>query len=111
MPWIFFLLALGCLALAMRTQSMGFALILLLATLGFLLAGALGLVSSRIQSRTQGGMALNPALERERLRQQQQQRGDSGASASGATASTSAGKRDDPPGDASPAGGGDGGGD
>lgn len=109
MPWIFFLLALGCLALAMRTQSMGFALILLLATLGFLLAGALGLVSSRIQSRTQGGMALNPALERERLRQQQ--RGDSGASASGATASTSAGKRDDPPGDASPAGGGDGGGD
>ena len=73
MPWIFFLLALGCLALAMRTQSMGFALLLLLATLGFLLAGALGLVSARIQSRAQSGSALNPALERERLRQQRQQ--------------------------------------
>ena len=70
MPWIFFLLALGCLALAMRTQSMGFALLLLCATLGFMLAGVLGLVSSRIQSRAQGGMQLNPALERERLRQQ-----------------------------------------
>jgi hypothetical protein len=72
MPWIFFLLALGCLVLAMNTQSMGLALLALLGTLGFLLAGALGLVSARIQSRTQGGMALNPALERERLRQQRQ---------------------------------------
>lgn len=101
MPWIYFLLALGCLAMAMRTQSMGLALILLLATLGFLLAGALGLVSARIQSRAQGGMALNPALERERLRQQQQ-RSDGGASSASSAAPASAGqaRRDDPPGDA-----------
>lgn len=101
MPWIYFLLALGCLAMAMRTQSMGLALILLLATLGFLLAGALGLVSARIQSRAQGGMALNPALERERLRQQQQ-RSDGGAASASSAAPASAGqaRRDDPPGDA-----------
>lgn len=68
MPWIFFLLALGCLALAMRTQSMGFALLLLLATLGFMLAGALGLVSARIRARTQGGLQLNPVLERQAMR-------------------------------------------
>ena len=76
MPWIFFLIALGCIALAMNTQSMGFALLLLLASLGLMLAGALGLLSARIQSRSQGGgMQLNPALERERLRQQREAQG------------------------------------
>lgn len=71
MPWILFLLALGCFALAMSTQSMGFALILLLAALGLMLGGALKLVAARIQSRSQdGGMALNPALEKQRLLQQ-----------------------------------------
>lgn len=87
MPWIFFALALGCFALAMQTLSTGLALILLLATLGFLLAGALGLVSRRIQSRAQGGMALNPALERERLRQQRQGSGAGNGSAEAAKAS------------------------
>ena len=91
MPWIFFLLAIGCIALAMRTQSMGFALILLLASLGLLLAGALGLVSSRIQSRSQGGMALNPVLERERLRQQRE----GAAGTAPAAAASAGGKRGD----------------
>jgi len=73
MPWIFFLLALGCFAIALRTQSIGLALVCLLAALGLMLAGALGLVSARIQSRTEGGgMSLNPAIERQRLLKQRE---------------------------------------
>jgi hypothetical protein len=106
MPWIFFLLALGCMALAMRTQSMGLALLLLLGALGFLLAGALGLVSARIQSRTQGGVALNPALERERLRQQRQ--GGAGVAAAATPTTGSSGKRVEDRTDADDAGAGDG---
>lgn len=69
MPWISFVLALGCFALAMKTQSIGLALLCLLLALGLMLWGALSLVSARIQSNSQGGMGLNPVLERQRLRQ------------------------------------------
>lgn len=111
MPWIFFLLAIGCLALAMRTQSMGFALLLLLATLGFLLAGALGLVSARIQSRAQAGSTLNPALERERLRQQRQQAAaDGGGEMPGMGGSSGSRRADHDADHAGDSGGGDGGG-
>ncbi|GIX36064.1 MAG: hypothetical protein KatS3mg126_1843 [Lysobacteraceae bacterium] len=75
MPWIFFALALGCLAVAMQTMSMGLALLMLLGTLGFSLAGALTLVSARIQARSQGGLGLNPVLERERLRREREAAG------------------------------------
>lgn len=68
MPWISFVLALGCFALAMKTQSIGLALLCLLLALGLMLWGALSLVSARIQSNSQGGMGLNPVLERQRLR-------------------------------------------
>jgi hypothetical protein len=110
MPWIFFLIALGCIALAMRTQSMGFALLLLIASLGLMLAGALGLLSARIQSRSQGGgTQLNPALERERLRQQREA---AGAAPVAATGSSSPSRRDQEPDlDSVGAEGGDGGGD
>lgn len=116
MPWIFFLLALGCLALAMRTQSMGFALLLLCATLGFMLAGVLGLVSARIQSRAQGGMQLNPALERERLRQQRAGGGSAptttvGASSGGGSRRETDSDRSDSAADGGGADGGGGGGD
>jgi cytochrome c-type biogenesis protein CcmH/NrfG len=52
MPWVFIVLAVLCLAVAFRTFSMGVALISLLGALGFMLAGVLGLVSARIQSRS-----------------------------------------------------------
>ncbi|MCK7593571.1 hypothetical protein [Pseudomarimonas salicorniae] len=108
MPWIFFLLALGCIALAMRTQSMGFALLLLLASLGLMLAGALGLLSARIQSRSQGGgMQLNPALERERLRQQREASGKSSSAVVTAENPAVGSRREAEP----DAGSGDGGGD
>ena len=116
MPWIFFLLAMGCFALAMRTQSMGFALLLLLAALGLMLAGALGLVAARIQSRSSsGGMTLNPALEKQRLAQQRGTAA-SGSHAGGSDSASSNSRdgRDDSRNDGDHgdgAGGGDGGGD
>jgi len=58
MPWLFFGLAIGCFAVAMKTHSIGLALLCLLAALGLLLAGVLGLVSARIQSRSQDASAL-----------------------------------------------------
>jgi len=58
MPWLFFGLAVGCFAVAMKTHSIGLALLCLLAALGLLLAGTLGLVSARIQSRAQSASAL-----------------------------------------------------
>ena len=115
MPWIFFLLALGCFALAMRTQSMGFALLLLLAALGLMLAGALGLVSARIQSRSAGtGGGLNPALERQRLAQQRAGSADGGTPGLHVSSSSGSGgsrKSAEPDGDGSDAGGDGGGGD
>jgi hypothetical protein len=116
MQWIFFLLALGCFALAMRTQSMGFALLLLLAALGLMLAGALGLVAARIQNRASSGgaISLNPALEKQRLAQQRaatQRDGGGETTIEGGPSSGSrkASSQDDH--DGSDGGGGDGGGD
>ncbi|MBD8527963.1 hypothetical protein [Pseudomarimonas arenosa] len=70
MPWIMFALAVGCFAVAINTQSMGLALLCLLAALGLMLSGALAIISARIQrSSHDGGAQLNPALERHRLKQ------------------------------------------
>ena len=70
MPWIMFALAIGCFTVAINTQSMGLAALCLLAALGLMLSGALGIVSARIQrGNSDTGMQLNPALERHRLKQ------------------------------------------
>lgn len=58
MPWVFLALAVGCLAIAMKSQSMSIALIALLASLGFMLFAALGWISGRIQGRTQPAAAV-----------------------------------------------------
>jgi hypothetical protein len=58
MPWVFLALAMGCLAIAMKSQSMSIALIALLASLGFMLFAALGWISGRIQGRTQPAAAV-----------------------------------------------------
>ena len=63
MPWIMFALAIGCFTVAINTQSMGLAALCLLAALGLMLSGALGIVSARIQrGNSDTGMQLNPAL-------------------------------------------------
>lgn len=69
MPWLFFGLALGCFAVAMKTHSIGLALLSLAAALGLTLAGALGLLSARIQSRSQPASALLGPEQLELLRQ------------------------------------------
>lgn len=103
MPWLFFLLAAGCIAIAMRTQSIGLALLCLLAALGLFLAGALGLASARIQSRSQpaGNMLSGDALAMARQRKAAQ-------APAAVPASGAAGKPDrdpDPAGDSSGGGG------
>lgn len=70
MPWIMFALAVGCFAIAINTQSMGLAVLCLLAALGLMLSGALAIISARIQrSGSDSGMQLNPALERHRMKE------------------------------------------
>ena len=70
MPWILFAFAIGCFTVAIYTHSMGLAVLCLLAALGLMLAGALSIVSARIQrSGADSGMQLNPALERHRIKQ------------------------------------------
>jgi hypothetical protein len=58
MPWVYFAISAACFAVAFRTHSLGLAALTLLLALGFLLAGALSLVSARIQSRTQNTAAM-----------------------------------------------------
>lgn len=58
MPWLFFALSAACFAIAFRTLSLGVAIVCLLLALGLLLAGALGLVSARIQSRSQSAAVM-----------------------------------------------------
>lgn len=78
MPWVFLALAIGCLAIAMKSQSMSIALIALLASLGFMLFAALGWISGRIQGRAQPAAAvLSPeaiALMRKAREKQEQNR-------------------------------------
>ena len=70
MPWILFAFAIACFTVAIYTHSMGLALLCLMAALGLMLAGALSIVSARIQrSSSNSGMQLNPALERHRIKQ------------------------------------------
>lgn len=54
MPWVYFALSGLCFFIAARTFSLGVAAVCLLLALGLLVAGALALVSRRIQTRSQG---------------------------------------------------------
>jgi hypothetical protein len=58
MPWVYFAISAACFAVAFRTHSLGLAALTLLLALGFLLAGALSLISARIQSRAQNTAAM-----------------------------------------------------
>lgn len=58
MPWVYFGLATGCLAVAFRTHSLGLAGLALIVALVLMLMGALSLVSARIESKSQSASAL-----------------------------------------------------
>lgn len=122
MPWVFIVLAVLCLAVAFRTFSMGLALISLLGALGFMLAGVLGLVSARIQSRSRSeAHMISPEEMRlitENMRRKREQEANAAAGSvvlTGAAAGGSAGGRshgrEDGSGDGGADGGGAGGGD
>lgn len=93
MPWIYFALALGCFAIAFRTHSMGLALLSLLAALGLMLAGTLGLAAARISRTTRGDAGLmgpeEMKLVAENMRRKREQEAAAAATA-GAVAGTEA---------------------
>lgn len=109
MPWLYFLLSAGCFAIAFRTHSLGLAAICLLLALGLLLAGALGLASARIQSRSQSAAAMLGPEQAAMIRR----RAASGGATSTATAGTGPARESrsepdfDAGGDAGDGGGGD----
>lgn len=93
MPWIYFALALGCFAIAFRTHSMGLALISLLAALGLMLAGTLGLAAARISRTTRGGAGLMGPEEMKLIAENMRRKREQEAAAAGtgiAAASASA---------------------
>lgn len=65
LPWIYLLLSIGSLYLALTTRSVTLVVIGLLAMLGFALAGVLGLMAQRV-----GAVSRNTELELKRMRAQ-----------------------------------------
>lgn len=74
MYWLFLLLSLGAMAVALRTPSMALMAASLLAALGLLVAWAVGWYSARAGSRDSRGRGLVDPVELHRLRQQAQAR-------------------------------------
>lgn len=74
MRWLWFVLSLGCFAVAFRTHSMGLAVLCLIAALGFVLIGTLAVASSRIESRGRDASAMLGPEEMRRMREQIERR-------------------------------------
>ena len=75
MHWIYLLVSLACLALAMvRTMPTFAVLIFLAGALGFMVAWVLGWVSSRISSRSRDVSYIMSGEELKRLREQAEAR-------------------------------------
>lgn len=70
MPWLLLLLAAGALAVAFMTTSMALAIVCLLAALGLLLAGVMGLLAGRIGNRSRDEAMMIDPQELRRLREQ-----------------------------------------
>lgn len=74
MPWLLLLLALGALVLAFVTKSTLVLGLSLLASVGLMLAGVMGLLARRVESRSRDdSMMIDPA-ELQRLREQAEAR-------------------------------------
>lgn len=72
--WLFLLLALGALAVALKTASVALAVLCLLAAFGLLVAWILGLLAQRIGSRSRDAQMLIDPQELRRLREQAEAR-------------------------------------
>jgi hypothetical protein len=74
MSWVFLLLAIAALAVAFKTTSVALAVLCLLAALGLLLAGTLGLLAQRVGSRSRDDTSMIDPQELRRLREQAEAR-------------------------------------
>ena len=69
MHWLFLLLALGALAVALKTSSMALMVICLLAALGLLLAWIMGWYAARVGSSSRDESHMIDPVELRRLRE------------------------------------------
>lgn len=74
MHWLYLLLAIGALMLAITTRSGGMLMLWLLATVGFLLAWVVGWYRNRIGEVSREEVAMVDPVELHRLRQLAEQR-------------------------------------
>lgn len=74
MPWIYLLVAIGALAVAFKTTSLGLLVVCLLVALVGVIAWMLGLLAQRVGSRTRDDSAMIDPVEMRRLREQAEAR-------------------------------------
>jgi hypothetical protein len=74
MYWLFLLMSLGAMAVALRTTSMALMVVSLLAALALLIAWILGWYSARAGSSDSSGRGMIDPVELHRLREQAQAR-------------------------------------
>jgi hypothetical protein len=84
MAWVYLLLAIGTLAVAFKTASVGLMAVCLLVALGLILAWVMALLAQRIDSRSRSDHAMIDPEELRRLREQAEAR-KAAASAAGET--------------------------
>ncbi|MDQ1120919.1 MULTISPECIES: hypothetical protein [Pseudoxanthomonas] len=70
MYWLFLLLSLGAMGVALRTTSMALMVVMLLAALGLLVAWALGWYAARAGNGSADGRGMIDPVELHRLREQ-----------------------------------------
>lgn len=70
MHWLFLLLSLGAMAVALRTASMALMALSLLAALGLLIAWAMGWYRAKAGHRDRNGRGMVDPVELHRLREQ-----------------------------------------
>lgn len=70
MSWVFLLLAIAAFVIAFKAASVALVALCLLAALGLLLAGVLGLLAQRVGSRSRDEAAMLDPVELRRLRDQ-----------------------------------------
>ena len=74
MHWVLLLLAIGALAVALKTTSIGLMAVCLLAALVLVVLWALGLYSARVGSRSRDETSMIDPAELRRLREQAEAR-------------------------------------
>ncbi|GAB3746533.1 hypothetical protein GCM10028795_08070 [Lysobacter olei] len=72
--WVYLLLAIGALAVAFKTASVGLMALCLLAALGLILAWVMALLAQRIDSRSRSEHAMIDPEELRRMREQAEAR-------------------------------------